>query len=160
MDIARHSPALNLYNRLTSWPAGKWLFSRLICFKAPYFGSIRPRVESLENGRCTVRLAKRRSVTNHIGTIHAIALCNGAELAAGTMMEASVARGMRWIPKGMTVKYEAKAETDVKLIAEVASTDWDTAQDVVVPVIARDRNGKQVFSADITMYVSPKRPKA
>lgn len=148
--------ALRLYNRLSALPLGNWLFTRIICFKAPYFASISPYFESLGKGQCNVRLKKRRKVTNHIGTIHAIALCNGAELAAGTLMEASVARNMRWIPKGMTVRYLAKAETDVQLSAAVPNTDWQTAQDVIVPVSARDRGGKEVFQADITMYVSPR----
>lgn len=42
---------------------------------------------------------------NHIGTVHAIAMCNMAELAGGTMTEVTVPSTHRWIPKGMTVEY-------------------------------------------------------
>ncbi len=75
---------LSLYHRLQRWPAGSWLFSRAVCFKAPYFASIAPRITRLEHGRCEGTLADRRSVRNHIGTVHAIAMCNLAELTAGT----------------------------------------------------------------------------
>jgi predicted alpha/beta hydrolase len=83
-------------------PFGKAIFSRIICFKAPYFGSIRPRFEEFRPGFARVSMKKRRAVTNHIGTVHAIAMCNLAELAAGTMTE--IIESMRWLPKGMTVE--------------------------------------------------------
>jgi Domain of unknown function (DUF4442) len=54
---------LALYDRMRRWPAGHWLFSRAICFKAPYFASISPKIEVLEPGRCEVSLRHRRKVT-------------------------------------------------------------------------------------------------
>src|SRR3546814_20840144 len=92
--------ALTLYRHITRWPAGHWLFSRAVCFKAPYFASIRPRIELLEPGRCVASLRHRRAVTNHIGTVHAIAPCNLAELTGGLAIDASLPPSMRWIPKG------------------------------------------------------------
>ena len=62
-------------------------------------------------------MTKRRAVTNHIGTVHAIAMCNLAELAAGTMTEISIPPSMRWLPKGMAVEYLKKAESDVEALA-------------------------------------------
>lgn len=75
-------PLLTLYRRLARWPGGRWLFTRAVCFKAPYFASIRPCITVLETGRCEGTLADRRAVRNHLGTVHAIALCNLAELTA------------------------------------------------------------------------------
>ena len=46
---------------------------------------------------------------NHLGTVHAIALCNLAELSAGVMTDAAIPPDMRWIPKGMSVDYLKKA---------------------------------------------------
>jgi len=37
---------LALWQRLARWPLGKWLFSRAVCFKAPYFGTISPLIVS------------------------------------------------------------------------------------------------------------------
>ena len=64
------APLLSLWNRLSRWPAGGWLFSRAICFKAPYFGSISPCITRLEAGRCQARIADRRAV----GTLQAEAV--------------------------------------------------------------------------------------
>ena len=78
-------------------------FSTLIGQVAPYFASIAPQFVELRPGYAEVTFPKRREVLNHIGTVHAIALCNAAELAAGTMTDASIPAGCRWIPRGMTV---------------------------------------------------------
>ena len=96
---------LATYRRLARWPAGRWLFSRRVCWKAPYFASIAPRIEVLEPGRCVATIRHRRAVTNHLGTVHAIALCNLAEFTGGLGCDASLPPSMRWIPKGMTVAY-------------------------------------------------------
>ncbi len=149
--------ALTIWNRLQDKPLGKWLFSRIICWKAPFFGTIAPRFEILRPGYAKVSMKKRRAVQNHIGTVHAIAACNLAELAAGTMMEASLPASMRWLPKGMAVQYRKKCETD--LIAEATADDLAAgpAREVPVSVDMRDAHGTVVVHADITMYVSPRK---
>lgn len=72
--------ALALWRRLERWPLGKLAFSRAISWKAPYFASISPRFEELRPGYARVSMRKRRAVANHIGTVHAIAMCNLAEV--------------------------------------------------------------------------------
>src|SRR3546814_8802149 len=109
--------ALTLYRHITRWPASHWLFSRAVCFKAPYFASIRPRIELLEQGRCVASLRHRRAVTNHIGTVHAIALCNLAELTGGLAIDASLPPAMLRIPKGMTVEIMLQANGQMRAIA-------------------------------------------
>ncbi len=56
-------------------------FSAMIGQFAPYFASIAPQFVELRPGYAEVTFPKRREVLNHIGTVHAIALCNAAELA-------------------------------------------------------------------------------
>src|SRR5690349_14389150 len=99
---------LKNYRKLTKLPLGHWPFSRAVCWKAPYFATIHPRFVALEAGRCEATIPHRRGMQNHIGSVHAIALCNLAELCAGVMTDASLPAGMRWIPKGMTVQYLKK----------------------------------------------------
>jgi acyl-coenzyme A thioesterase PaaI-like protein len=133
--------------------AGAAQFSGMIGQVAPYFASIAPQFVDLRPGYAEVTFAKRREVLNHIGTVHAIALCNSAELAAGTMTDVSIPAGCRWIPKGMTVEYLAKADGDVRTVADGSAVDWEALGDVKVPVMAYVGD-KPVFRAEITMYVS------
>lgn len=148
---------LSTWQRLSTKPAGKWAFTRMVCWKAPYFGSIRPAFVELRPGFCEVRMKKRRRVLNHIGTVHAIAMCNMAELAGGTMTEVTVPSDYRWIPKGMTVEYIAKAETGLKAVAEIDPIPtFANAAELPVNVTVTDAANQPVFRAVITMWVSPK----
>lgn len=152
------SSTLNIWKRLASKPGGKWAFSRLVCLKAPYFGSIRPRFEDLRPQYCAVRMRKRRAVLNHIGTVHAVAMCNLAELAGGTMTEVTIPATHRWIPKGMTVEYLKKATTDLVAVATPRSQiDWSVPGEFKVEVAVRDQQGEQVFGAVISMWVAPRK---
>jgi len=149
---------LDLYRRMQRWPAGGWLFSRAICLKAPYFATIAPRITLLEPGRCEATIRHRRKVTNHIGTVHAIALCNLAELVAGVMTDASLPASMRWIPRGMTVEYLKKANGTMHATAtpDVPLVESAEGYDLPVGVVVCDRSGETVFRARIAMWVSPK----
>jgi acyl-coenzyme A thioesterase PaaI-like protein len=147
-----------IYRRLEGLPLGRWLFTRLICLRAPYFSSIRPVFRDLGPGSATVFIRKRRRVQNHIGTIHALAMGNLCELGAGLVMESTLPPELRWIPKGMSISYLAKAETDITAVATLQERPWGTAADVPVEVSVRDAGGTEVVHATITMYVSAGKP--
>ena len=153
-----HSPITRTFARMARWPLGRWLFGRVVCWRAPYFGTIAPRFEVVEPGRCEVTIRDRRRVRNHIGTVHAIALCNLAELAGGVMMEAGTPPGMRWIPKGMTVEYLKKAVGTMHAVATPARAIEirDEGYEVPADVEVRDSEGTAVFRARIAMWVSPR----
>ncbi|MDY0131656.1 MAG: hotdog fold domain-containing protein [Desulforegulaceae bacterium] len=137
--------------------SGNEAFTKMLTEFAPYFGTIDPMFVELKPGYAEVLLPNSKKVHNHLGTVHAIAMCNAAELAAGTMTEASIPETNRWIPVEMTVKYHAKAKTDLKTIADGTKIDWEKTGEIKVPVTTYDENGKIVFSAEITMNVSPKK---
>ncbi len=152
------SAALALFRKFGGSGVGRWLCSRLICNRAPYFGSISPLLETLEPGSCVATIQHRRRVQNHIGTVHAIALCNLAEFVGGLATDAAMTSALRWIPKGMTVRYLKKAvgpmraEAILDEIGEIGS-----GSERIAHVVVKDRAGESVFSAEISMWVSPKR---
>ncbi len=81
-----------------------------------------------------------------------------AEIAGGTMTEVTVPRSYRWIPKGMTVQYIRKAETDLMAVAKISPIpQFDGAAELPVTVAVMDVDNQTVFRAVITMWVSPKR---
>jgi acyl-coenzyme A thioesterase PaaI-like protein len=151
---------IDIWTSLGSLPGGKRLFGALLCWKAPYFRSISPRFVELRAGHCEVAVKKRRKILNHIGTVHAIAMCNMAELAGGTMTEVTIPATHRWIPRGMSVEYLRKAETSVVAIARPMneSHDWSVPGNYDVEVLVKDAHGEPVFRAVISMWVSPRKP--
>jgi hypothetical protein len=147
---------LRQWRRLSALPGGKLLFSKAVQFKAPYFRSAGARVQELRPDYARLTLRKRRAVENHIGTVHVIAICNLLEMAMGVLAEASVPAHLRWIPKGMTVRYTAKAGTDITGVAEVAPGAWAPGE-LPVTVRAFDAAGTVVVDGVITLWVSARK---
>ena len=153
------SPIKKTYEALRSRPFGNRIFSTIVSFTAPYFRTIRPAIISLEPGRGVARMRDRWGVHNHIGTVHAIACCNLAELVAGTTIDYSLPESHRWIPKGMNVAYLKKAKGTLTAIGTIEGLDTlevGEARDVIVAVDVTDRAGVVVVHADITMWVTPR----
>ena len=148
---------LDLWNSTTKLPQGQRVFSVLFAQKAPHFAPIRPRFTEIRPNHAELVIRKRRRVHNHIGTVHAIALCNGLEAAMGALAEATIPPGKRWIPKGMDVSYTAKADSDVTCIAETDPAQW-TSGDPDLPVRVRGvrRDGTVVVESTIRLWLSDK----
>lgn len=130
------------------------MFSYGFAVKAPYFRSVRPRFVQVAPNYAALVLRKRRAVQNHIGTVHAIAVCNGLEAAMGALAEATVPPGRRWLPKGMEVAYLAKSTTDLTCSAETDPDDWATGPDVPVRVKAVRTDGTTVVEGTIHLWVT------
>lgn len=136
---------------------GNAAFSKKICEIVPYFATIEPQFVVLQPSYAEVTMPNTPLVHNHLGTVHAIAMCNLAEIAAGLMTDVSIAETCRWIPIGMNVRYLAKAQTDLRGIADGRGIDWTNPGDKDIPVSITDNNGLEVCSATITVKVSFKK---
>lgn len=157
------SQVLSLWRTASRLPVvgpviGKRVFSFAFTQKAPYFATIRPRFVELRPNYAELVIPKRRGVHNHLGTVHAIALCNGLEAAMGALAEATIPSEKRWIPQGMDVAYTAKATSDIRCIAETDPAQW-TADDPNLPVRVRGvrDDGTVVIEGVIKLWVTPKR---
>lgn len=135
------------------------VFSVAAALMAPYFRTVLPHVRVLEPGRCIVTAPKWWGVQNHIGTFHAIAACNLAEVAIGMLAEASVPTTHRWIPKAMEARYLAKTTGGLTATAVLDPLpDWagiTSGVDVVVPVSLVDAAGVESVHCDITVWITP-----
>ncbi len=151
---------IKLYEKTKNLPLGKRIFSYAIARKSPYFHSIAAQIEHIEHNKIEVSLRKRRKLHNHIKTVHAIAMCNLCEFAGGVLMEASIPKHRRWIPRGMSVKYLKKAETNLIATCDLNGTDWEQCDHVICHVSVKDLNGVKVMVADIDMKVSDKPKKS
>ena len=151
---------LTLWKTASRLPLGARLFSTAFGLRAPYFRSIRPRFTEIRPHRAALLVKDRRRVRNHLGTVHAIALCNGLEAAMGALAEATIPGSQRWIPQGMEVRYTAKADSDVLCIAETSAEDWSRAPDVPVRVTGVRRDGTVVVEGTIRLWVTDRPTRA
>lgn len=151
------SQVQTMWTKTQRLPLGDRVFSTLFAQKAPYFASIRPRFLTVEPNHVELLIPKRRRVHNHLGTVHAIALCNGLEAAMGALAEVTIPADKRWIPKGMEVSYTAKATGDVTCIAETDAEQWAGEGDLPVRVRGELADGTRVIEGVIRLWVTPRR---
>jgi acyl-coenzyme A thioesterase PaaI-like protein len=97
-------------------------------------------------------------VRNHLGTVHAIALCNLAEYTMGAVAEATIPPSHRWVPKGMTVAYLEKARGTMHATARLElPAELADKQELPVEISVRDGEGTEVFTATIIIWVTARR---
>jgi acyl-coenzyme A thioesterase PaaI-like protein len=135
--------------RLSGKPGGRWLFSRMVGRMAPYTGTLRARVDTLEPGYARVVLRERRGLRNHLRSVHAIALANLGELASGLAGTMAMPAGVRGIPVSLTIDFIRKARgtltaegrarlpavdgpTDAEVSAEIRNAEGDVVANVRV----------------------------
>lgn len=149
---------LKTWQIAAKFPLGKQIVAKAICYKIPFFKTIRPVFVELRPNYCQATMPKTKQVINHLGSIHAIAMCNMAEFTEGAMCEVSLPTAYRWIPKGMQVEYLKKATTDLKAIATPVDAMWSADQgDYRVQVEIFNQQEAMVFKAIIVMQVSAKK---
>ena len=155
--MATETAVYRSWKKLPDNRIGRALFSLGVVAKAPYFGTVVPTIVALEPGYCEVTAPKWFGIHNHIGTFHAIAACNLAEIAMGVLSEATVPSTHRWIPKAMNVRYLAKANSGLRAVARIDIPEFGPeGTDLVIPVAIYDNEGTEVVHADITTWVTPK----
>jgi acyl-coenzyme A thioesterase PaaI-like protein len=146
-DAGHGARLLRTWRRLSGFPGGAWLFSRMVGRVAPYTGSMRARVRAVEPGRAEVQLRDRPRVRNHLHSVHAIAIANLGELASGLAVLAAMPRDVRGIPTAIHVVYTKKARGTLTAVgtallppvedtasAEAAADVTDGAGDTVATV--------------------------
>lgn len=144
-----------LWRRLAPLPGGKTLFTFLLGRMTPYSGSIGARVAALEPGFCRVALPDRRRVRNHLGSIHAIALANLAEMASGLAVLVGLPATVQGIVTGFSITYLKKARG--RLVAECRADHLEITapQDYDAVVSITDAQGDVVARASARWRLRP-----
>ncbi len=148
---------LDNYEKLKDTEGGKQQFSEFICQITPYFSTIKPIVVELRAGYGKWAMNKSKEVENHIGTIHAIAMCNLCEITAGLTTEVSIPENKRWIPIGMNVQYLKKATTKLTAECRIEGVDWNEIDVLDTWIDVKDADDNIVVSANIKMKIGDKK---
>ena len=157
---ATSTQLLGLWRHLSPLPGGPWLFSKLFGFIVPYSGSVGPRIRVLEPGHAVVEITDRRSNRNHLGSVHAIALTNLAEITSGLAMLAGLPPTVRGIVVTLSMTYHKKARGRIRAVAHVALPTVSEDRDFDVMAECFDRDGALVATGNVRWRLGLARPKA
>ena len=151
-------PQLRHYwQKCSGLPFGKTLFSKLLGFMVPYTGTIGARVEHLEPGHGKVSLRMRRKVSNHLRSVHAIALINMAEMSTGLSLLNSLPDNTRGILTGIQMQYFKKARglLMAECYCDIPTTNQE--QEMNISADIKDEAGEVVATGKATWLIGPEK---
>ena len=148
---------LALWRRLHPWPAGEWLFARIFAYTVPYSGSVKPRIRVLEPGHAEVEIPDIRGNRQHLGSVHAIALMNVAEMASGLAMMAGLPGHIRGIVTALQMTYHKKARGTIRAVSRVTVPTVTADQEFEVIAECFDPSGTLVATGRVTWRLGPAR---
>ncbi len=149
-------PALRRkWSRLSATAAGRWLFSKGLGRAVPYTGTLGACVQVLAPGHCVVSLRERRTLRNHLRSVHAMALANLGEMVTGLALMNSLPDQARGILTGFEMDYLKKArgrlvaECRCTIPADNAEREYETCGEI------RDAAGELVAVARARWRIGP-----
>ncbi|MDN3647538.1 DUF4442 domain-containing protein [Reinekea marina] len=139
-----------------------WVLSTAFGTMIPYAGRSKVRVEKLTHSQSVITIKNKRSVQNHIGSIHATAIAIAAESATGYLVAMNVPDSSVPVIKTLKVDYEKRCKGNIT--AEAHLTDAQREQiktqekgEVTVPVTIIDGENKQPVQCEMIWAWTPKR---
>ena len=156
-NVAPEQRLITMWNRYGGSSLGRKIFSYVLGRTAPYTGSIKAEVLSLTPGSSQVVLKDRRSVRNHLNSVHAIALANLGELASGLAMISAIPKNTRAIVVNLDIEYIKKARG--RLVAVGSATppaSITESVDSLALAEIKDADGDTVSRVKVNWRLSPK----
>ena len=137
-------------------PGGRGVFSRVIGTLVPYTGSIHADVEELREGYARVAIRQHRAITNHLNSVHAVALMNLGEMVTGLAVMYLMPASMRGIPVELSMEYEKKARGRITAEATVDAVEEGVTTQREVFADLKDESGAVVARFRARWQLSPK----
>ncbi len=147
----------SVWEQLEPFPNRTDLYSRFIGYCIPYTGTINARVETLRPGFARVVMADRREVQNHLGSVHAIALANLAELTANAALAFGLAPDARFIVTEFAMRYLKKAHGPIVGTCSCEVPTSSERREYPLQVRLTDNANDCVAEASVATLVGPRR---
>jgi len=133
-------------------------FGKLVKFT----GTAGIKIEELTDRRAVISLKNKKSVQNHIGSVHAVASILIAESATGYLIGMNVPDTSVPVIKTIKADYVKRAKGNMKAVASLTEEQISAMQtldkgETVVPVIITDADGKEPILMEMVWAWTPKR---
>lgn len=134
------------------------LFGKTVKFT----GTTGIKVEELTVRRAVISLKNKKSVQNHIGSVHAVASILIAESATGYLIGMNISDKCVPVIKTIRADYVKRASGDMKAVASLTSEQIKLIQssdkgETVVPVTVTDGEGKEPIIMEMVWAWTPKK---
>jgi acyl-coenzyme A thioesterase PaaI-like protein len=126
---------LNVLNKLSAIPGGHFIFSRIIAAKIPYSA----RIAVLEPGYAKLILKDKKSIRNHLNSIHAIALTNLGELTSGLALNTGLPANVRGIVIHVGTDYLKKARGTLVAECRCELPEVTTDMEYTIEAVIKDQ---------------------
>ena len=123
---------------------------------APFSATIRATVDDLGPGHARIVMRERRALQNHLGSVHAIALMNLAEVTGGLALNYALSPDARAILTALSIEYLKKARGRLTAEASIEPPATTERQEYEYETVIRDANGDVVARAVARWLVGPK----
>ena len=135
-------------------------FGKLVKFT----GTTGIKVEEVTSKRAVVSLKNKKSVQNHIGSVHAVASILIAESATGYLIGMNVPDSSVPVIKTIKADYVKRAKGDMKAVASLTDEQVKALQtldkgETTVSVVVTDADGKEPILMEMVWAWTPKRRK-
>jgi uncharacterized protein (TIGR00369 family) len=143
------------WDLLSPLPGGRQLYAKLLSATIPYTGSVRAEIVELQPGYAMVRMADRRALRNHLGSVHAIALCNLAELTGNIALAYALPDDARFIVTELRIQYLKKARGTITANCHCPPEFSNERKEYVLNIDLIDPDDQIVAKAQLTTLVGP-----
>jgi len=127
-----------------------------------FTGTAGIKIEELSNKRAVISLKNKKSVQNHIGSVHAVAGILIAESATGYLVGMNVPDTAVPVIKTIKADYVKRAKGNMKAEARLSDEQISMMQtqekgETTVPVLVTDAEGKEPILMEMVWAWTPKR---
>ncbi len=144
------------WKSLKDLPQGPKMFSRILGTVIPYSGTIKAEVRELRPGFAKIQMRDRRTVRNHLSSVHAVALTNLGELATGLATISATPKDHRGIVKTLQTEFLKKARGTLTAQAEVPEiSPLEENTPFVVTASITDEKDVEVARVTATWIIGP-----